>query len=204
VRLDAWHVAGFEMSVGQMLRVPHGILAQLYVCILIAIAVGCSRSWIELNTPVRCGLRRLGAMCCALLIVQLVVAAVMRHNFAGLAIPTFPYSTPEGGLLPATWNFPVAIHFAHRAMAVVLAIALPWFAFKIWLDRGSSFTMRCGASLVLGLLAFQILLGAHIIWSQRAVVVTTGHVLVGTATLAATFWLTWLAHRDVVEDDSTA
>ena len=28
---------------------------------------------------------------------------------------------------------------------------------------------------------------------------TTGHVVVGALTLADTFWLTWLAHRDIVE-----
>ena len=46
---------------------------------------------------------------------------------------------------------------------------------------------------------FQILLGANIIWTQRAVAITTGHVLVGAATLATAFWITWLAHRDVIE-----
>jgi len=143
-------------------------------------------------------------ICCALVFCQLAIAAVMRHSFAGLAIPTFPASTPEGGLLPAAWDFRVAIHFTHRCMAVVLSIALVWFAFKIWCDRGASLALRCGASLLISLLAFQILLGAWIIWSHRAASMTTAHVLVGAATLATTFWLTWLAHRDVVEETSAA
>ena len=33
------------------------------------------------------------------------IAAIMRHNNAGLAIPSFPWSTPDGGLLPAVWSF---------------------------------------------------------------------------------------------------
>src|SRR5258708_29114656 len=37
--------------------------------------------------------------CAALLFVQLTIATTMRHNYAGLAIPTFPFSTPEGDLL---------------------------------------------------------------------------------------------------------
>ena len=45
----------------------------------------------------------------------------MRHNYAGMAIPTFPYSTSDGGLLPAAWDYRVALHFAHRLMAVVIA-----------------------------------------------------------------------------------
>jgi hypothetical protein len=28
---------------------------------------------------------------------------------------------------------------------------------------------------------------------------TTGPVLVGAATLATTFWITWVAHRDAIE-----
>ena len=84
-------------------------------------------------------------------------------------------------------------------MAVVLSVALVWFAVKIWFDRGASLLMRCGASVLVSLLAFQLLLGAWIIWSQRSAAMTTGHVLVGAATLVTTFSLTWLAHRDVIE-----
>src|SRR5262249_14489389 len=43
VTLDKIEVAGFHMTLGQMLRIPHGILAQVYVCLLIAIAVACSK-----------------------------------------------------------------------------------------------------------------------------------------------------------------
>jgi cytochrome c oxidase assembly protein subunit 15 len=38
-----------------------------------------------------------------------------------------------------------------------------------------------------------------IVWTTRDPLVTTAHVLVGAITLATAFWLTWLAHRDVVE-----
>src|SRR3954463_12550635 len=97
VKLDAWHVGGFEMSVGQMLRIPHGILAQVYVCLLIAIAVSLSRRWIEGGSPsVSPGLRRLAVVCCSLVFLQLVIAATMRHNYAGLAIPTIPASNADG------------------------------------------------------------------------------------------------------------
>lgn len=204
VLLDRMHIEMVDTSVGRLFAMLHACLAQLFACALIAIAVGLTRGWIERRSPVSCAVRRAGAICCALLFCQLAIAAIMRHSFAGLAIPTFPASTPEGGLLPTAWDFRVAIHFAHRCMAVVLSVALVWFAFKIWFDRGASLVMRCGASVLVSLLAFQILLGAWIIWSHRAVAMTTGHVLVGAATLATTFWLTWLAHRDVVEETPAA
>jgi cytochrome c oxidase assembly protein subunit 15 len=199
VLLDHLQVGMVDTSVGRLFAMLHACLAQLFVCTLIAIAVACSRGWIERSTPVQCEVRRAGAICCLLLFVQLAIAAVMRHSFAGLAIPTFPYSTPDGGLLPEMWNFRVGINFAHRVMAAVLAVALVWFVLKIRLDRGATIAMRLGSSVLVTLLALQIMLGAQIIWTQRSAAMTTGHVLVGALTLATTFWLTWLAHRDVVE-----
>jgi len=199
VLLDLVRVPGFEMTLGQMLRIPHGVIAQVYVCLLIAIATACSKPWIMRSFAVSDGLRRLGRWCVILLFIQLTIAAVMRHTNAGLAIPTFPWSTPEGGLFPRVWSFPVAIHFAHRAMAAVLAVALVWYAAGIWRDPGAPLGMRTGASFLVSLIGFQILLGACIIWSRRDPAVTTGHVLVGALTLATAFWLTLLAHRDAIE-----
>jgi cytochrome c oxidase assembly protein subunit 15 len=199
VTLDAIAVPGFHMSLGQMLRIPHGILAQIYVCVLIAIAVASSKAWIEHALPVSPAVRKLGLACCGLLLLQLTIAATMRHNGAGLAIPTFPYSTPDQHWLPAAWDFRVGIHFLHRVMAVVLGVALVAFAITIQRDRATTPALRiAGWSLVL-LVALQITLGAEIIWTFRKPDMTTGHVVVGALTLAATFLITWFAHRDVVE-----
>lgn len=199
VLLDPVDVPWFHMSLGQMLRIPHGVLAQVYVCVLIAIAVSCSRSWIEHGVRVGPSVRRVGLVCCFLLLAQLTIAAVMRHNAAGLAILTFPHSTPDGGWLPAHWDFRVAIHFAHRAMALVLGIALIVLVFVIRRDPGATRTMRYGAGAVVALLSVQILLGAQIIWTFRRANMTTAHVVVGALLFALTFWLTWLAHRDTIE-----
>lgn len=199
VTLNAIDVPWFHMSLGQILRIPHGILAQLYVCVLIAIAVSCSKTWIERTIPVGPLMRKVGLLCTVLMFVQLVIAATMRHNAAGLSIYTFPYSTPDHHWLPNDWNFRVGIHFAHRVMAAVLAIALTAFAWIIRRDSASTMGMKAGASALISLLVLQILLGAQIIWTMRRPEMTTGHVVVGALTLAVTFWLTWMAHRDRIE-----
>ena len=199
VLLDAVAVPGFEMTLGQMLRIPHGILAQIYICLLIAIGASLSRRWIAQSIPVNCAVRRAGMICVVLLLLQLTIAATMRHNHAGLAIPSFPYSTADGHLLPGAWDFRVILNFAHRCMALVLSVALVWYAVKLWTYRASTLLMRSGASIMVGLLTLQILLGAHVIWQLREPHVTTGHVVVGALLLAVTFGLTWLAHRDVIE-----
>ena len=204
VLLDPRALPSLETSVGRLFAMLHACLAQLFVCTLIAAAVACTRGWIERPVPVSDGLRRIGRICCVLLFIQLAIAAVLRHSFAGLAIPTFPYSTPDNHLLPAHWDFRVAIHFAHRCMAAVLAVALLLFSFLIRRDRGSTLAMRAGASALISLLVLQIFLGAQIIWTQRTASTTTAHVLVGALTLATTFWLTWVAHRDTIEGQATA
>jgi heme a synthase len=199
VLLDGVAVPGFHMSLGQMLRVPHGVLAQIYVCLLIAIAVGCTKNWIARPVPVAARVRTLGVICCALMLVQLVIATMMRHNGAGLAIPTFPHSTPQGDWLPAHWDFRIGLHFAHRAMAVVLTFALAAFVWVIRRDPAATLALRAGASALLTLVVLQILLGMQIIQTFRKADVTTSHVVVGAVLLATIFWLTWVAHRDRIE-----
>jgi cytochrome c oxidase assembly protein subunit 15 len=205
VLFDSHHVAMVDTSLGRLFAMLHAGLAQLFACTLIAIAAACTKNWILAAGPgADERTRRLGRWCVGLLFAQLAIAAVMRHSFAGLAIPTFPASNFDGGLLPAAWNFRVGIHFAHRVMAVVLCIALPWYAFTLRADRGATTGMRLGAIALLILLLLQVFLGAQIIWTYRAAAVTTGHVLVGALTLVTTFWLTWLAHRNVVEQKAAA
>ncbi|MBI2516643.1 MAG: COX15/CtaA family protein [Opitutae bacterium] len=200
VLFDAMHVPGFEMSFGQMLRIPHGILAQVFVCLLFAIAAGVSRPWVE-NRGGTAGplVRRLGWWCVALLFVQLTIAATMRHNYAGMAIPTFPFSTAEGAVLPGAWDYRVALQFAHRVMAAVLGVALAGYGHVLWREKSLAAPLRATSFLLIGLIAVQITLGAEIIWTARSVVVTTGHVVVGALTLAAVFVVTFFVHRDALE-----
>jgi cytochrome c oxidase assembly protein subunit 15 len=199
VLLDRIQVGALDTSLGQLIAMLHACLAQAFACVLLALAVSCSRGWISRDVPVGARVRRIGVACCALIFVQLAIGAVVRHSFAGLAIPTFPWSTAQGDLLPAAWSIQVAVQFAHRAMACVIAVAVVAFAAAIWRDGGSPAGMRAGASALVSLVALQILLGASIIRTYRAVAVTTGHVLVGALTLVTAFWLTWLAHRDAIE-----
>ena len=199
VLLNPVHIESMQTSVGRMFAMLHACLAQFFVCTLIAIAVACTRGWRERAVPSSAFVRKFGIACCVLLFVQLAIGAIVRHTGAWAAILTFPYSTPDGHWLPPAWNFLVAIHFAHRVMALLLGLALPVFAFSVRRDRASTLSMRAAASAVLSLIVLQILLGAEIILSVHNPEITTGHVLVGALTLATTFWLTWVAHRDRIE-----
>lgn len=196
VLLDHQHVAMVDTSVGRLFAMLHACLAQIYVCILLAIVLALSRPWLTtpaLATPPTW--RRLATVSCLLLLLQLAVAAVMRHSFAGLAIPTFPWSSVEGGLLPPAWDFRVGIHFTHRALAAVLTLTLGWLAFAIARDRTAARGTKQAAGLVVALLVLQIALGAVAVLSLRNPYSTTAHVIVGATLLALTFGIACWAHR---------
>lgn len=203
VLLDHLHVEMVNNSVGRLFAMAHACLAQLFLCSVAAVAIACSRPWIERRAGLRetpgAGLRRLANACLVLLFAQLAIAAVMRHSFAGMSIPTFPHSTPEGDWLPAAWSFAVGIQFLHRVMALVLAAALLAFSIGVWRGRAAPGAMRLGAGVLLFGLALQICLGAATVLSGGSPYFATWHVLVGATLLVTTFAMTWVLHRDLVE-----
>jgi cytochrome c oxidase assembly protein subunit 15 len=198
VLLDQQNTLSEDNFVATVFRVAHGVTAQIYLCVLVAIAVAVTRSWILRNAGLRAEpsatLRRAGITACVVVIVQLVLGAIMRHNGAGLAIPTFPL-TPEGSLVPETWSFAIGIHFAHRAWAVVVAVALAFFAGRLWGARHLGRVLPVGAVALMGLLAIQVFLGALVIWKLRNPHAATMHVLTGAFLLATCCGLTFLCHR---------
>jgi cytochrome c oxidase assembly protein subunit 15 len=196
VLLNSIEVPGFDLTLGQMLTIPHGILAQVYVCVLFAVAAALSRPWLAgAERPVPAGLRRAAAGLVLLVLAQLVIAAVMRHNMAGLAIPGFPHSTPEGGWLPGSTDFRVLIHFAHRVMALVLTGAILALALTVWRHVSASAGLHRLATALVILLVVQISLGAATVLSYRDPYFTTGHVIVGALLLAVSFLLAFWMHR---------
>ena len=206
VLLEKHQIAMLETSVGRIFAMLHACLAQIFVCTIAAIAAACSRPWIERrplpNHQTDNLVRRLGLLCCSLLLVQLAIAAMMRHSFAGLAIPTFPHSTPSGNWLPDIWNFRVAIHFAHRVVALLITGAVIWFVTSLVRTSEISRGFKISGAGLIGLLSLQIYLGASVVWSGRNPYLTTAHVIIGAVTLSNTFLLTWLLHRDIIETTS--
>ncbi|HEY3756698.1 MAG TPA: COX15/CtaA family protein [Opitutaceae bacterium] len=194
VQLPAW-----DTNLGEVIAMLHAWLAQALACVFLAVAVSLTRSWIDQRRPVSPRVLLWGRICCALLFINLAIAAVMRHTFAGLAIPYFPFSTIDHHLLPPFWPFKVAIHFAHRVTAMLIFFSAIVYALVTWRDPGASDNMKTAAAGLVSLLLLQICLGATIIWTFREPFVTTAHVLVGAITLVSTFWLTWAAHRDRIQ-----
>lgn len=189
------------------LGIFHGALAQLFFVLVAAIALFTSRWW---QQPGGCGLaverlrglRKFFTLATGLIFLQLVLGATMRHQHAGLAIKDFPLA--YGKIWPAMddealkgYNqqrldvnapgnvtaFQIGLQMAHRVGAVlvfVAVIACAWLARR----KPERSPVLARLSLVwLGLILFQIALGAVTIWTNKSADIATAHVAVGALSL---------------------
>ena len=117
----------------------------------------------------------------------------MRHMGAGLAIPDFPLAF--GRLVPPLTTPYITVHFAHRVGALAVAAAVAVTVGAVLRDATAGLWLRRPALLAAGLVLVQLTLGALVIWSRRAVLPTTTHLVVGAALLATCLVLALRAGR---------
>jgi cytochrome c oxidase assembly protein subunit 15 len=137
--------------------------------------------------------RRLAAVTTTAVYAQILLGATMRHTGAGLAIPDFPLAF--GYLVPPVWSAPIAVHFAHRVGALMVACAILATAFHVgYHHRGRRDLLRPAALLVL-LVVAQVTLGALVVLSRLQPVVNTAHVVNGALVLGTSLVLTLRSFR---------
>jgi cytochrome c oxidase assembly protein subunit 15 len=180
-----------------VVSVAHACLGQTFFCIVVGIALFTSPGWSRAAAPrgdaALPSLRGLAAGTATAVFVQLLLGATMRHTEAGLAIPDFPLAF--GRIVPPLDSGPVAIHFAHRLGALVVAAAAAWTAARVLRDHAEEPALLRPALLLATLVVVQVLLGAITVWTRKAVVPTTLHVLAGALVLATSLVLGLRAHR---------
>jgi cytochrome c oxidase assembly protein subunit 15 len=172
--------------------VTHACLAQLFFCATIALATVTSREWIDAQPADDVsGVRTAAAAAAVAVFAQLFLGAVMRHIGAGLAIPTFPDSF--GRWVPPLDSVPVAVHFAHRIGALVVAVFVVRLA--VAAHRADNRRFRRPAALLVALVALQVALGAMTVLTAKAVTPTTTHVAIGAAILGSCWWMALRSRR---------
>ena len=196
------------------LGVPHGAVAQTFLVLTCAIALFLSRWWInsatEKQVAVPRGLSSHVLYLTVLIFIQLLIAATMRHQHAGLAIWDFPAAhgkvwpdtspeaiadynahRPAGTIGSPITAFQVNLQMLHRLVAYTIflgVVAVPFMARK---KLGGADWLTKFAWFWLGLLSLQIVLGAATVWTNKAADIATGHVMVGAlALLTGSLW--WL------------
>lgn len=177
--------------------VTHACLAQIFFAITITLAVVTGPSWTARRTvgteAGRPGLALLAGGTVGLVFCQILLGALTRHMKAGLAIPDFPLAF--GQIVPPLVTPHIAVHFAHRVGAVVVAAAVAWLLLRVRREHRDVAALRRPIHLAAALVVLQILLGGLTIWTARAVVPTTSHLVVGAAILGSCLVLTLRAHR---------
>ena len=188
--------------------VAHAGVAEIFFCLTVTIALVTSRGWLEIQDRAADdgapSLATLAATTVGVAYLQILVGALMRHSGAGLAIPDFPLSF--GRLVPPITSPLVLYAYAHRVGAVAVSLCVLWTAGRI-LRRHSGVSGLTGPALLLvALLAFQVFLGAAIVWTRKAVMPTTTHVVSGALILATSLVIALRARRllAAAPDDRTA
>jgi len=188
----------------------HGILAQTFFCMTIAIAYFLSREWTEREAKIEHeqnqSLFKWSLVVTGLIYLQLILGALMRHSDSGLAILDFPLV--DGRVIPSfgvalesindrLWLLgldeitmsQIIIHFLHRVSAVAVSIGIIGLFIKVLQFYRDHKKLLLPAVLLFVLLVGQITLAAFVIWSFRNPVITTFHVWVGALMLGSASFL---------------
>ncbi|HEY2953214.1 MAG TPA: COX15/CtaA family protein [Verrucomicrobiae bacterium] len=195
----------------------HATLAQLFFVLVCAIALFTSRWWRDSQKKAiydRARLRYFFAFTTAMILLQLILGATMRHQHAGLAIPDFP--TAYGQVWPdldadsiARYNatrlevtglnaitaFQVALQMAHRIVAVLVLGAVALTAWRARRQLGLRSALTRISFVWLGLIVLQALLGVLTVLKNKPADIATAHVAAGALSLLTGSMLTLAAVR---------
>jgi cytochrome c oxidase assembly protein subunit 15 len=215
VRTLGWASLGAVIAQGLLggltvkLLLPHSVsiahagLAEIFLCLNVSVAFFTSRWYAALrareegNVPV--------AWATALPIVvylQILAGALMRHLGAGLAIPDFPLSM--GRLVPAFATTAIAVNFAHRVGATVVAVVVTVVLVRVF--RSGPQPLRRAATMLVAVVALQIYLGAKVVCDAALhhASITSFHVMTGALTLATSLVLALSARAMARRSESRA
>lgn len=192
--------------------IVHGCFAQAFFCLAAFTALATSKWWNVFVFDFRLGSADSKSLKAGLVLAffatgviytQLVAGAIMRHNGAGLAIPTLPLAF--GHVLPPTdsagvdaanairawtpYDMPPVtmeqmwMHFAHRAGAVCVSIAILALSGYVLIRLRRERAAVAVVAILLVLLATQLTLGVGVVWFKKPADLTSMHVAVGALTL---------------------
>jgi heme a synthase len=189
------------MTVRYKLPMPvsaaHACTAELFFAVTLLMAFATSRPWIRSPSP-RFRLdspeQALSLAFCIAVFLQIMVGAVMRHSYAGLAIPTFPMA--YGQFIPPFWNFGIVVHFLHtRVGATILVLLGGGLIYSVFASKRLSGAIKGLAGMLGMALIAQCLLGMVTIWTGKAPVPTTFHLSMGALVFATGLLLLLAIYR---------
>jgi cytochrome c oxidase assembly protein subunit 15 len=167
----------------------HACLAQALFATLVSVAITTAPGWKSMKVfrPETTDRRRWAVVLVALVYVQIILGAVMRHQNAGLIISDFPLS--YGRLIPEFYEWRVGINYAHRVGALMVLILALSLSISV-LRHSQEPWLKTPAAILLGAVLLQVSLGACVVWSGLQPIITSAHVIGGALVLTSSLALT--------------
>lgn len=175
-----------------LVSTTHLALALLFLVLATGLASASTRASIEPMDPEQSiRLRTLSTVTTALVFVQSVLGALVRHMDAGMACPDVPYCL--GQVVPPLVNAPITVHFSHRVFAVVTAATVIGVA--LWARKtGVPLAVRRWLDAAAMLVVVQVGLGIASVLTILAVAPVSLHTLVAALLLVTLVHTATSAH----------
>ena len=125
--------------------------------------------------------RRAGLWISSLVFAQSVVGALVRHTDAGMACPDVPLCL--GRVIPPLEHPMVGLHFLHRVLGVVVAVAALRYGWLVSVRTGAGLPRRLAAALGTAAVA-QVLLGFVAVATRLGPPYVSLHTVVAATMLA--------------------
>jgi cytochrome c oxidase assembly protein subunit 15 len=214
VRILGWCAVGAVIAQGVLggitvlLLLPkatsigHAALAEIFLCLNMSIAFFTSRAFLRMReTQLAVSPVPQTTFLVAVVYLQILAGALMRHLGAGLAIPDFPLAF--GRIIPPITTAAIAANFAHRVGALIVTVVVLITVVKAF--RTANPILRKLSLLLLCIVSLQVFLGGVVVWAGahnlryyhslegelaiRNATVTSLHVLIGATTLVTSLLL---------------
>jgi heme A synthase len=161
----------------------HLATAMVFAGVLVSATVASFTIGAKVSRPVD-GLARMARMAAGGTLVLIAVGAYVRGEGAGLAFPDWPLM--NGRVVPTIRSIPAGVHFAHRALALVVGVLVILVAVRARRERGGRHVVAILAGVAGFLFLSQVLIGAANVWSRLASAAVVAHVAVASLTWGAT------------------
>ena len=168
--------------------------AMALVGVLVYVTLSALRVHDGMGSVADAGVARRASFAAAGVLVLLMVGSYVGGTpGAGLAFGDWPLM--GGRLIPDLSSEPGALHFVHRALAVLVGAVVAVVGVGI-IRRKADLPLQARlAHVALGLFALEILIGAANVWTRLNAVVVTAHLLVGALIWASLVGIAVASHR---------
>ncbi|HEV3472490.1 MAG TPA: COX15/CtaA family protein [Actinomycetota bacterium] len=149
--------------------------------------------------------RRLSFASTAATFLLVAIGGLVRATKSGLGCGD-DWPRCAGRLLPALENRAVMIEFSHRLMASVVVVLIGLLAFIAWRRHRDAPALVWGATIAFGLVLFQAVLGAVVVWLELAAISVVLHLATAMALVAVLIYVSisaWASeHPEPVSSDA--